>query len=63
MCLSKVTTDDLILELCKRQGVQKLNAGLYTHWELISKYSLQDMRLPDNYDLLLITSDNQQRKS
>ena len=63
MDLSEVTTDDLISELCKRQGVQKLNAGLYTHWELISKYSLRDMKLPDNYELLLITPSIQQHNN
>lgn len=53
--LSDYSTEELISELSKRKGVQFLKAGIYQGWELKGKYSNHKIKLPDVYNVVLIT--------
>lgn len=55
MDLSDLSTSELLQELCKRKGIQLLNAGIYANYEVRGKYSKRYDEFPDSYEVLVIT--------
>lgn len=53
--LQKYSTPQLVLELRKRKEVQLFDGGLYANTELRGKYGHENIKLPNNYWILLIS--------
>ncbi|MDH5107710.1 hypothetical protein [Lentilactobacillus kefiri] len=53
--LQKYSTSELIGELRKRKEVQLFDGGLYANTELRGKYGHENIKLPNNYWILLIS--------
>lgn len=55
MNLEKVPFSELIREISKRKGAQILDGGIYSSWELRGKYQHRNIKLPNHYQLILIS--------
>ncbi|WP_416186200.1 MAG: Transposase [Lentilactobacillus parabuchneri] len=53
--LQKYSTPQLVGELRKRKEVQLFDGGLYANTELRGKYGHENIKLPNNYWILLIS--------
>lgn len=53
--LQKYSTSELIGELRKRKEAQLFHGGLYANTEIRGKYGQENMKLPNDYWILLIS--------
>lgn len=53
--LQKYSTPELVGELRKRKEAQLFHGGLYANTEIRGKYGHENMKLPNNYWILLIS--------